>query len=746
MSGFSETAMNKRLETLTATSQSIQTVSMWLLHHQKNHADEIVQLWLKEVKREVRPGRLINLLYLANDVIQNSRKQSPGFMALFYTVLEPAFRHVSTYADSNVVTAMKKILRVFRERSIYSPQKIEQIYSAVRSSLTGVRLVEFNMELGNPMNRQDSNSRLRLTPTTPPHVGTKRSFSMLNSPQPSSSTPTYSSPAEKKVCCTSDTFENKKVTFFILLSFVNFSRTEAVLDVKAMAQVSTELIDILRKLDDPPSADGDTRQLIASFPEAIANPVYLKGIKNDKQARALLERINEADPIVKNYCKRLFDEMNDRRNINRLLTEYYDFLKTGMRRVDEMSDAMREKVDKLVQEKAECNFKIIYLILHVYNFSYIEGYICWCEMGILEKIQEIEREIGRTQKNKATEYHLGLLKAKLAKYRQQLLEPTTKGGTSKGDGFDVMKSGDARIAMVGFPSVGKSTLLSSITTTQSETAAYEFTTLTCIPGVIEYEGANIQLLDLPGIIEGASQGKGRGRQVIAVARTADLILMILDAVKGEEQKAALEKELEYVGIRINKTRPHIYLKQKKIGGIKFTHTVPVTHCNEKIVMSILHEYKIFNADVVFRDDCTVDELIDVIQGNRVYIQCLYVYNKIDQISIQEVDRLARQKHSVVISCEMNLNLDYMIEKIWEYLALIRIFTKKPGHAPDLGDGDGIILRRGATVEHACHALHRSIVSQFRYAIVWGTSTRFSPQRVGLHHKLDHEDVIQIVKK
>ncbi|VDD91686.1 unnamed protein product [Enterobius vermicularis] len=367
-------------------------------------------------------------------------------------------------------------------------------------------------------------------------------------------------------------------------------------------------------------------------------------------------------------------------------------------------------------------------------------------MGILEKIQEIEHEISRTQKNKATEYHLGLLKAKLAKYRQQLLEPQTKGGSSKGDGFDVMKSGDARVAMVGFPSVGKSTLLSSITTTQSETAAYEFTTLTCIPGVIEYEGASIQLLDLPGIIEGAAQGKGRGRQVIAVAKTADLILMILDSVKGEEQKAALERELESVGIRVNKKRPLIYLKQKKIGGVKFTHTVPLTHCNEKLVMTVLHEYKIFNADVVFRDDCTVDELIDVIQGNRVYISCLYVYNKIDQISIQEMDRLARQKHSIVISCEMKLNLDYMKEKIWEYLALIRVFTKKPGSAPDLGPSDGIILRRGATVEHACHALHRSIASQFRYAIVWGTSTKFSPQRVGLHHRLDHEDVIQIVKK
>ncbi|XP_070249100.1 developmentally-regulated GTP-binding protein 2 isoform X2 [Myotis yumanensis] len=268
-------------------------------------------------------------------------------------------------------------------------------------------------------------------------------------------------------------------------------------------------------------------------------------------------------------------------------------------------------------------------------------------MGILEKISEIEKEIARTQKNKATEYHLGLLKAKLAKYRAQLLEPS-KSASSKGEGFDVMKSGDARVALIGFPSVGKSTFLSLMTSTASEAASYEFTTLTCIPGVIEYKGANIQLLDLPGIIEGAAQGKGRGRQVIAVARTADVVIMMLDATKGEVQRSLLEKELESVGIRLNKHKPNIYFKPKKGGGISFNSTVTLTQCSEKLVQLILHEYKIFNAEVLFREDCSPDEFIDVIVGNRVYMPCLYVYNKIDQISMEEVDRLARKPNSVVI--------------------------------------------------------------------------------------------------
>ena len=95
--------------------------------------------------------------------------------------------------------------------------------------------------------------------------------------------------------------------------------------------------------------------------------------------------------------------------------------------------------------------------------------------------------MARTQKNKATSYHLGQLKAKLAKLKRELLTPTSGGGGG-GAGFDVARTGVASIGFIGFPSVGKSTLMSRLTGQHSEAAAYEFTTLTSVPGQVIYNG------------------------------------------------------------------------------------------------------------------------------------------------------------------------------------------------------------------------------------------------------------------
>jgi small GTP-binding protein len=149
-------------------------------------------------------------------------------------------------------------------------------------------------------------------------------------------------------------------------------------------------------------------------------------------------------------------------------------------------------------------------------------------------------------------------------------------------GFDVARTGVASVGFIGFPSVGKSTLMSRLTGQHSEVAAYEFTTLTTVPGQVMYNGAKIQMLDLPGIIEGAKDGKGRGRQVIAVAKTCHLIFIVLDVNKPLTDKRVIESELEGFGIRINKSPPNITFRKKDKGGINITSTVPLTHIDNDV--------------------------------------------------------------------------------------------------------------------------------------------------------------------
>lgn len=128
--------------------------------------------------------------------------------------------------------------------------------------------------------------------------------------------------------------------------------------------------------------------------------------------------------------------------------------------------------------------------------------------------------------------------------------------------------------------------MSRLTGQHSEVAAYEFTTLTTVPGQVVYNGAKIQILDLPGIIQGAKDGKGRGRQVIAVAKTCHLIFIVLDVNKPLTDKAVIENELEGFGIRVNKQPPNITFTKKDNGGINVTSTVPLTHIDHDEIKAV----------------------------------------------------------------------------------------------------------------------------------------------------------------
>lgn len=163
------------------------------------------------------------------------------------------------------------------------------------------------------------------------------------------------------------------------------------------------------------------------------------------------------------------------------------------------------------------------------------------------------------------------------------------------------------------------------------------------------------------------------------------------------------------------------------------------------VKTILSEYRIHNADITLRYDATADDLIDVVEGNCIYVPCIYLLNKIDQVSIEELDIIYKIPHCVPISAHHKWNFDDLLEKMWEYLQLVRIYTKPKGQLPDYNSP--IVLKTDhRSVEDFCNKLHRSILKEFKYALVWGSSVKHQPQKVGKDHVLEDEDVVQVVKK
>jgi ribosome-interacting GTPase 1 len=197
------------------------------------------------------------------------------------------------------------------------------------------------------------------------------------------------------------------------------------------------------------------------------------------------------------------------------------------------------------------------------------------------------------------------------------------------------------------------------------------------------KGARIQVLDLPGIIEGAAEGKGRGRQVISTARTCNLILIVLDSAKPLTHKKIIEAELFSFGIRMNQTYPNVKLIKKENGGIGYQEMVPQTKgMNSEVCRMVLKEYKISCAEVILREDITVDQFIDVIEGNRAYIPVLYVFNKIDALTIEELDILDQMPNYVPISSQHQWNLEELMEEIWNKCNMLRIYTKPKGQVSD----------------------------------------------------------------
>ncbi|MDY6769206.1 MAG: GTP-binding protein [Candidatus Nanohaloarchaea archaeon] len=360
-------------------------------------------------------------------------------------------------------------------------------------------------------------------------------------------------------------------------------------------------------------------------------------------------------------------------------------------------------------------------------------------MGIDEKIEKLEKKLDETPVNKATETERGRLKARISQLKEEK-ETRAKETGGGGGGYSVEKQGDATVALVGPPSVGKSTLLNELTNADSETGSYEFTTLDVVPGMLQYRGANIQVLDVPGLIGGAAEGKGGGKQVLSVVRNADLVLMMTDPenLDGFER---MEDELYDAGVRLDREPPNVKITRKDSGGLSVTSTVDQSRLDEETVREVLEERGLVNASVVLREDLTLDRLVDAVSDNRVYLPSVKAVNKADQMDGEERQALEdRFPDAVFLSAETGRGMDGLKERLWDALGVMRIYMKKPGK--DADREEPLIVDRGATVEDVMDTLAGDF-PKFKHARIWGDSADFPEQKVGKDHVLQDGDVVEL---
>jgi ribosome-interacting GTPase 1 len=248
------------------------------------------------------------------------------------------------------------------------------------------------------------------------------------------------------------------------------------------------------------------------------------------------------------------------------------------------------------------------------------------------------------------------------------------------------------------------------------------------------------------MIAGAAMGRGRGKEVIGVVRSADIIIILVD-VFNQQHVGILLKELYDAGIRINCEKPDITVKRTAYGGIRL-NAVGTLGLDIGEVRSILAESRMMNAEVLIRGNAAQEDLIDAVQGNRIYVPAFIAVNKVDLVdgvTYRQIEHELNARFGIkplMISASSGHNMEELKDAIYDCLGFIRVYLKPQSGGADLEEP--LIVRKGGTVQDVCTKLHRDFVHKFRYARIWGRSVKHPGQRVGLPHKLKDGDLLTII--
>ncbi|OGM59704.1 hypothetical protein A2892_02135, partial [Candidatus Woesebacteria bacterium RIFCSPLOWO2_01_FULL_39_10b] len=238
----------------------------------------------------------------------------------------------------------------------------------------------------------------------------------------------------------------------------------------------------------------------------------------------------------------------------------------------------------------------------------------------------------------------------------------------------------------------------------------------------------IQILDIPGLIAKASEGKGKGREVLSVARGADLLLIMTD-VKRVGAFANMVSELTAAGIRLNQTPPNVQIEKKISGGLE-VHTNFLQVMDKESIKKIAREYGIKNGVVTLKEKLTIDRLFDSFSSNRVYVPAIFVINKIDELPSYKnmIDG-----DFVGISADRQIGIKDLINRIWTELKFVTVYLVKPLEEP--GFDNPIIMKEGETLRDVALKIGSEFAETKKLVRIWGNNAVFQGQEVSKDTKV-----------
>ncbi len=379
----------------------------------------------------------------------------------------------------------------------------------------------------------------------------------------------------------------------------------------------------------------------------------------------------------------------------------------------------------------------------------------YLDAGALEdRIKKLEEFLSLVPKHKATEKIVALNKSRLAKMKRELEDRKLKQKSTQKivSPFSIKKEGIQVILISSFqtPGAGKTSILNYLTGAAKENIG-KFTALPEI-GIYKYQKIRFQIVEMPAIMEGASDGVGNGKEILSQLRAADLLCLCIDLSRNiEDQMNLLLSELSKADIRINESPPPLTIEKTGANKVQVLYLTKEAKNVEGLgdftdqIKELVYENGIRNGIVKVYGQITLDDIVDALTPSVVYKKVILLGTKGDLSHTQDIFESLKENYKDMFP--IIIGTSYMKEKlpkdfgeiILKFLNKIRIYTMSSGIIAQ----QPLIMDENSTIKDVALKVHRSFFESFEHAIVIREGERQKRKKVGLDYILKDLDVVEI---